>query len=450
MPGKENIQAQVEGLATLLVLDDEIRKLSNLREFAFFSTNETYRLIPYHTAYLWQKKDVIGTSLVMQSGTAELDIHAPTNQWIKHTINTILQNPASKKIHAFDADHPELAHVTENWPETLPAYLLWCPLLDKNNVVTGGLLLFRESPFTETEIKMLSWLISSYQYTWSTLNKPSRVTLVEKLRNRPIFMGLLVIVIVCLLFPVHLTVLGSGTVVPSDPLLVNAPIEGIVKSIFVNPGDKVIKGDLLFSMDKTDLQANADVNEKNVLLTKTKLRAVINEGFLHKESNAEIPILQAQLAIDQANLDYTNTELAKAEVRSPIDGIVIYDNKEEWVGQPVHTGERILIVANPKQVELKVTIPVTDNIRLHKESKGDFFLYGALNPLPIYVTILGYNAKIQPNRILAYELKAKFKNLKDAPQIGAQGTVKLYGNYVPFIYYVFRKPLQAMRQTLGI
>ncbi len=36
-----NVQSQIEGLATLLVLDDEIRKLTSLREFSFFATNET-------------------------------------------------------------------------------------------------------------------------------------------------------------------------------------------------------------------------------------------------------------------------------------------------------------------------------------------------------------------------------------------------------------------------
>ncbi len=78
--------SQIEGLATLLVLNDEIRKLSNIREFGFYSTNETHHLIPYHTAYLWSPKALQGIEIVAQSGIAEIDEHAPANQWLIDTI----------------------------------------------------------------------------------------------------------------------------------------------------------------------------------------------------------------------------------------------------------------------------------------------------------------------------------------------------------------------------
>ena len=454
MPGIENTQAQMEGLATLLVLGDEIRKLSNLREFAFFSTNETHRLISYHTAYLWQKKEFIGPTLIMQSGTAEIDIHAPTNQWIKLVISKISTTTSMSKIHQLSSETldstTELSEITENWPEELPIHLLWCPLLSRTGHLTGGLILFRENAFTDTEIKMLSWLMSSYQYTWITLTKPAITPTWEKLKNKPHLIALGIILTTIIFFPVHLSVLGTGTVVPKSPVLINSPMQGIIKSIDVDPGNQVKTGQLLFTLDKKDLQSSAEVSDKDLLLTKTKLRAVINEGFTNKDSDSEEPILEAQIAIDQAHSDYTNKLLSEADVKSPINGVVIFDNKDDWTGQPVRTGERILVVADPHQVELKITIPVAEMIKIEKDYSGDFFLYGALNPLPVRVSALGYNAKLMPNRILAYQLKAEFVNTGDTPQIGAEGNVKVYGQYVPFFYYLIRRPLQTMRQTLGI
>ncbi len=448
---KNDVQAQVEGLATLLVLDDEIRRLTNLREFAFFSVNETHRLIPYHTAYLWQKKEFIGTHLIMQSGAAELDINAPANLWIKELISFTLEKSSEKnKIHAIDPTKNEIDELKSDWPENLPTHLLWCPFLDKNKKITGGLIFFREENFTPPEIKMLSWLISSYQYAWTSLNRPGHISTLQKLKSKPYLIGLGFILLIIILFPVHLTVLGTATVIPLNPVLINAPMQGIIKTIWVNPGDKITKGQVLLSMDKSDLQANVDVDEKNLLLTKTKLRAVINETFTNKGSHEDEPILQSQVAIDQANIDYTNNLLQRADVKSPIDGIVIFDNKEDWLGQPVRTGERILVVADPKYVALKITIPVSENILLEKGDNGEFFTYGALNPIPVKITILGYNAIFMPNKILSYQLKAKFVDLSEAPQIGTQGTVKLYGKHVPFIYYLLRRPLQTMRITLGL
>lgn len=452
----KNSQAQIEGLATLLVLDDEIRKLNNLREFSFFATNETHRLIPYHTAYLWQSKELIDNVILAQSGTAEIDKTAPSNQWLNEKINLIKSTKKAVEIHQIDlVTQPDTENTLDKFsihykPEELPQYLLWCPLFNKANTLNGGLIIFRETPFSESEIKMLQWLIASYQYTWAILVKTRKLPPWKKFKEKPLFISISILILGLLLFPVRVSVLGTATVVPKSPVLINAPMQGVIKSFAVSPGDAVTEGQLLITLDKSDLLSTAEVNRKDYLLTQAKLRATVNAGFNKNETNAEIPILQAQLAIDKAHLDYTYSLLAKAEIKSPIAGIVVFDSKEDWVSQPVQTGERILVVADPKLVKLKIYLPVADLIRLEVGSKGDFFLYGQLGTLPIQVTTLGYNAKLLPNKILAYQLSANFTNPNDTPQLGAQGTARLYGSRVPLIYYLLRRPLQAMRQTLGI
>jgi len=454
---KSQAQAQMEGLATLLVLDDEIRKLNSTREFGFFATNETHRLIRYHTAYLWEKRDIIGTHIVAQSGTAELDIHAPANQWLKEKIKEICNTPHAKEIHQIDYQQsdldPSLAYINStitNWADSLPHYLLWCPFLNKSKDIVGGLIFFKEKQFTESEIKMLGWLIASYQFTWLVLAKQSKLSLAFKLKKKPYLIAAYVLIVIILLFPIRISVLATATVVPRDPVLINAPIQGVIKSFSVSPGQTVNPGQVLLTLDKTDLQSTAEVSQKELQLTQAKLRTAISEGLNNPASQAEVPILKAQIAIDQANLNYTMQQLKKAEVTSPISGVVVFDSKEDWVGQPVQTGERILSVADPKKVELKIILPVSDVIKLNVGSDGDFFLYGQLSGLSVKLSTLGYNAKVMPNKILAYQLSADFTDKTDAPQLGAQGTVRLYGHRVPVFYYFLRRPLQYIRQKLGI
>jgi hypothetical protein len=444
-------QAQIEGLATLLVLDDEVRKLTSVREFGFFCTNETHRLIPYHTAFFWQYKELIGTHLVAQSGTPELDVHAPPNQWLKQKIQQISAGVHAKAIHLFSAEDEEIqSNSGVLWHEALPGYLLWCPLLSKNNTLLGGMVFFRETPFSEVEIKMLRWLIATYQFTWRILAKSVRIPFKQAFKKKRYVVIAALILLAILLFPVRLSVLGSGTVVPKNPVLVNSPIEGIIKSFAVNPGQHVVPNQLLLTIDKTDLQSAVEVNQMDYKLTQAKLRTAVNKGFNEKADRTEIPILQAQLAIDSAHLNYSTELLAKTEVRSSIAGIVIFDGKEDWLGQPVRTGERILIVANPTRVKLKITIPVAEIIELKTDSLGNFFIYGQLSSLPIKITSLGYNAKLLPNKVLSYQLEAEFVDAKDMPQIGSQGNARLYGRRAPFIYYLLRRPIQAIRQTVGI
>ncbi len=446
---KDNTQAQIEGLATLLVLDDEIKRLANLREFGFFSTNETHRLIPYHTAYLWEKKDFVGTEIVTQSGTAELDPHTSINLWLKERIQLILSGEYAKQVHSCNITDFEKS-VQESWPESLPHFFLWCPFTENQLDPTGGLLFFKEDAFKDSEIKMLRWLLASYQYTWNLLIKPKTIDRWQQLKKKPYFLTLIIVLACILLFPVKLSVVGTGTVIAKDPALINAPMQGIIKSFTVTPGSYVKKNQLLLILDDTDLLSAAKVNQRDYSLTETKLRTAINEAFTDQEKRTNVPVLQAQLAIDKAKLDYTNQLLEKTRVRSPIDGIVIFDSTEDWVGQPVQTGERILSVANPNNLKLKIELPLNERIYLEVGSRGSFFMQGQLASIPIKITTLGYNAKLMPNKILAYEMQADIIEPDTMPQIGAQGTVKLYGQRVPFFYYLIRRPLQSIRQGLGI
>ena len=449
--------SQIEGLATLLVLNDEIRKLSNIREFGFYATNETHHLIPYHTAYLWQPKTLVGIKIVAQSGIAEVDEHAPANQWLIDTIKKILTEPESTNIHQIDS-HPTRSDILGadlnlyalNAHDEFADNLLWCPFLNKANEVVGGLILFREKPYSDDEIKMVRWLIASYQYTWFILQKNKRNAFLKKLKEKPYLLTLYFLILVILLFPTRLTVFGTGTVAPMDPILINAPMQGVIKSFAVNPGQQVTAGQLLLTLDQGDLEADVEVSKRDYLLTQAKLRSAINEGFDSNSSRAEIPLLRAQLAIDQAHLDYTTTLLAKTNITSPVPGIVIFDSKEDWIGQPIQTGERILVVANPNKVEVKISLPVLNYISIKVGDTGKFYLFGQLSPIPIKVRTLGYNAEIMPNKSLGYQLVGDFINKNDRPQLGSQGNVEVYGKRVPFIYYILRRPLQATRRLFGI
>ncbi len=456
-PHKKAEHAQLEGLATLLVLNDEIRKLNSIREFGFFCTNETHRLIPYHTAYLWGPSPLNAINILAQSGIAEPDIHAAPNRWLMLLIQKIKHSNESRKIHLINTEDLLIQDQNQyddmpllDQSEQFPTYFLWCPFLDKSSELIGGLIFSRETPFSESEMKMLRWLNDSYQYTWLSLYKQSRLSQIKKLKEKPYKIIILFILLAIFLFPTRLTVIGSGTVSPKDPILINAPLQGVIKSFAVNPGDTVRKGQLLFVLDKTDLESTLEVNKRDYALTQAKLRSAVNEGFSNQQSRAEIPLLQAQLNIDKAHYDYTNELLQKTNVTSPINGIVIFDSKEDWIGQPVQTGERILVIANPQQIELKISLPIANSIDLAKGGAGTFYAYGQFRSIPVRLRTLGYNAELTPNKILAYNLVADFTQTKSLPQLGTQGTVELYGKRVPFIYYLLRRPLQTFRQTLGI
>ena len=59
-----------------------------------------------------------------------------------------------------------------------------------------------------------------------------------------------------------------------------------------------------------------------------------------------------------------------------------------------------------------------------------------------------YAAELMPGGNLAYRLDARF--IEKAPRIGLRGTAKVYAKRVPLAVYLFRRPLAALRKTLGL
>jgi hypothetical protein len=449
----------LQGLATLLVLQDQVKNLTNLKEFGYFTTNETHRLLHFNTAYLWQKWELFDIQLLAQSEVAEIDQQTPANQWVKEAIKSILKIPNSRVIQAFDFGksnpNPDTKvelnqDVVKTWPDVLPRHVLWSPFLDLSDEISGGLLLFRENPFTEQEVKMFRWLANNYQYTWQFLTKNNLIYFHRLFKKRVSLTILSVIAVGILLFPLRLSVVASATVSPKSPAFINAPIPGVIKEFLVKPGERVKSGQLLLELDKRDLQNSVAVTQKKFLYTQAKLRSATSQGYNKTDVRSEVPILQAELAVNKAELEYTQSILNKTDIYSPIDGVAVFDSKEDWLGQPVQAGENILTIADPNQVELKIALPTSELINLEVGTLGKFYVYGQLSEVPVSITTLGYNAKMMPNKTLAYQFIAEFTDPASAPRLGSQGTVRLYGHYVPLFYYLLRRPMQAIRQIFGV
>jgi hypothetical protein len=71
-------------------------------------------------------------------------------------------------------------------------------------------------------------------------------------------------------------------------------------------------------------------------------------------------------------------------------------------------------------------------------------------PLEAVIEQASYEAQINESGILAFKAKARFASPDVAPRIGLKGTAKIYGEQVSLGYYLLRRPLSAVRRTLGI
>ncbi|MFC0179135.1 efflux RND transporter periplasmic adaptor subunit [Thorsellia kenyensis] len=128
-----------------------------------------------------------------------------------------------------------------------------------------------------------------------------------------------------------------------------------ILSIEVDVGDKISKGDILAHLDNQSLiyqkeQAQSDY-DKALDEYNRKSRLGINGGISQEElSSKQIALKSAKARLDDAKL-----MLSKAQLTSPVDGIVIARNKD--IGTLTSLNEAMFTVAVNQETEFVANIP---------------------------------------------------------------------------------------------
>ena len=149
--------------------------------------------------------------------------------------------------------------------------------------------------------------------------------------------------------------------------------------------------------------------------------------------------------------EYVRDLLDKAQIKSPREGVAIFDDPSQWIGKPVQAGERVMIVANEKEMEIEAWIAPDNVIQFPQNAKVTLYLnISPLSPIKGNVKSISYEAIQRPDATYAYRLRAIVSKNYTNQRIGLKGTAKISGQYVPMSYWIFRKPLAFVRQFLGL
>ena len=138
---------------------------------------------------------------------------------------------------------------------------------------------------------------------------------------------------------------------------------------------------------------------------------------------------------------------------APEAGLAIYSDPTDWRGRHVTTGEAILQIADTADLRLRIEAPLSMGESLNGGARIKLFLDNApLNALEAKLTSASYYAKAQPGGQMAYEAYAELDlgQAQSLPRIGARGVAKIYGRSAPLGYWIFRRPITVLRQSLGV
>lgn len=455
----------VQALAGLLDLQRRARDASSTQELAFLLVNDTHGLATYRQAALWFADQGVQTL----SGVLQPEANAPYVLWLRGLCQHWAQDAdrmAAPSSPVTAADLPPA--LADEWEEWWPAHALWLPLPapgDKTQQApTAALLLVRDDPWPDDTQAWLREWANAWWHAYCALQRPRSTgwrALLARLKahfsaqaERPWWKQNRVrwtaVALAVLALPVRLTVLAPGELVPAHPIVVRAPLDGVLDSFHVQPNQTVRKNDPLFGFDEAIIQSKLEVAAQTLATAETEYRQTTQQALLDAKYRTQLALLTGKIEEKRAELDYLREQLQRARVLAPSDGIALFDDPSEWIGKPVNVGERIMRIAAPDDTEVEAWLPLADAVALETGAAVTLYLNASpLSPVDARVRYLAHDAVQRPDGSYAYRVRATLGE-PTPHRVGLKGTAKLHGGWVPLAYWVMRRPLAWLRTTLGI
>lgn len=123
-------------------------------------------------------------------------------------------------------------------------------------------------------------------------------------------------VVIVLLFPVRLTVLAPGELVPANPAMIRAPLDGVVGTFFVKP-NQLKTGQPLFDFDQAPIVAKSDVANQSLATAEAEYRQFAQSALTDQKSKAQLAIVQGKIEERKAEADFLRGQLERSHVLAP-------------------------------------------------------------------------------------------------------------------------------------
>jgi HlyD family secretion protein len=201
------------------------------------------------------------------------------------------------------------------------------------------------------------------------------------------------------------TVTATGTLQPTNQVEVGSEISGKIDSVLVDYNDTVKVGQVLARIDTSRLQAQVkqsraalNAAEAKVLEAEatraqsdaqytrlTNMRALTNDGMpsdadldvAHatlQRAEADLASTRALVRQSRATLDAQQTDLGKAVIRSPIDGVVLQRSVEagQTVAASLQAPVLFVLAEDLRKMELHVDVDEADVSTVKAEQHATF------------------------------------------------------------------------------
>lgn len=430
-------------LLTLLELENNALDAPDLIALRYLAVNRPRNLIQAgHIFWITRRGNKV--KIEAMSSQSKVDETTPFIQWMTQRLGKQARQGKLSRLAQWT-----LENSSEDTPFTYPfTHALYAPFAPEPE--NGGLLFAREYPFEEIDHRLAGRLAKIFGLTAASARIRKRR---KPKRRKPFALWTgAALMALALIVPVPMTTLAPAEIVTSKPYILTAPFNGIVEDILVPPNMPVEKNTPILRFVDTSYQNEFILAGKEEAIAEAKLRQAAVGSFVSDGVKSQVAIAKAEKALAAARQDYARERLAKTVLTAPKEGLAIYSDPADWRGRHVTTGEAIIQIADPAKLRLRIEAPLSMGESLNGGARVKLFLDNApLNTLDASLTSASYYAKSMPGGHMAYEAYAdlEHKEGQPLPRIGARGVAKIHGNKVPLGYWLLRRPITILRQSLG-
>jgi len=160
----------------------------------------------------------------------------------------------------------------------------------------------------------------------------------------------------------------SGTFISDERVEIASRVSGFIRNLSVHEGEVVKKGQVIVTIDPTEVQTN--IKEAEARLTQAKRKATEAQAEYERHKNLfdqkliaeqlfrkvelQHQLAQEDLRVAQGTLEQARALLEYAKIKSPVTGVVVEKFKQS--GDLTTPGANILAVEDPTRIILRTFI----------------------------------------------------------------------------------------------
>lgn len=449
--------AGLSAMQAILRVEAEVRSAANAGELAHLLANEVRKLARARQVF------VIGLASSLPAGAtsaarptvkavSSVSMHernAPLLQTLSARISKLARTDGLGATARFDVTTAAGDGTAEAYPLKS---LVWVPLQTRAGRIIGGLVLARELAWSDADVLIAGRIAATGAHAWAALEP--RLAARSRLSRPRLIAGICcAVLLIAMAIPVPMSALAPFEIVPRAPNVITAPLDAVVADVTVKPNANVRRGDVLVTFVDTTLRSRHDIAERELRVAEARLKRANQMAFGSAEGRRELAVASAERDVRAAEFAFAADMLSRAVVRADRAGIAVYNDRKDLVGRPIKTGERLMDVADPGQVQARLLMPLMDGALLARGAAVKLFLDSdPLNPVAASIVQADYQAKAHQDGQVSFRAFAVLDAAggEAVPRLGLRGTAQVYGDPVPLGLYLFRRPLTAARQWLGL